>query len=125
MKQIKILATLFSLGLILSCHSHAASGNLSNLTIVNAGTFGDGSVFVDLAVPSNGVLPINETNCAGNRFIVPTSGQTKNVLATAYAAMAAGKPVGLKTNGCTGTGGVGGQPLLDGTTNTWFYMQQN
>jgi hypothetical protein len=80
--------------------------------VVNAGTYGNGEVFVVFADT------VNEPGCATSRLEVPaTHADVKTVLSIAYAAMATGPRVMVDSNGC-----FGGFPTLDTTTSSGFQM---
>lgn len=109
MKPIKTFAAVLSLSLLLSGHGHAASVTAN---IVNAGAYSDGRVFVTLSAP------LADPVCPQSRFdVAPTNPAGKTALATAYAAIAAGKSIVVTTVGC-----YGGFPTLDTTAGSVFYI---
>lgn len=80
--------------------------------VVEAGTFGDGRLFVNLDIQ------INEPGCTGSRFDVPANHpQVKNWLAIALSASLGGKKVVVHTKGC-----LNGQPTLSQDADAWFYL---
>jgi len=92
-------------------HTAQASGAIQ-ATVLYAGTYGNGDVFVALSAT------INEAGCVQSRFDVPASNPSaQHVLATAYSALVAGKTIWVITNGC-----YNAYPTLDSSRNSYFYM---
>ncbi len=97
--------------LLLSISSACASTTL--LTQVKyTGIYGDGSIYIAV----NGV--IDESGCSGERFDVPYGHpHLKQILAFAMTAIATGKNVRIRTNGCDS-----GRPTLTQDKNSYFYI---
>ena len=97
---------------VFTFNAHAADSVSGR--VKEAGTFGDGRLFVVLDVQ------INEPGCAGFRFDVPANHpQARNWLAIATSAFLGGKKVVVHTKGC-----LNGQPTLSQDGEAWFYIEQ-
>jgi hypothetical protein len=106
-----IVAAALGLFAISSAHTARAS-DVIQATVIYAGTYGNGDVFVELSAS------INEAGCVQSRFDVPASSPVaQHVLATAYSALVAGKTIKVVTNGCYNI-----CPTLDNSRNSYFFM---
>ena len=101
------------LSLLLFAESCLASTPMRTF-VKNAGVYGSGDVFVDL------VDSIDEAGCPGTRRLsLPSSHpQGDRVLAIALGALAKGRPVQIRTNGC-----YPNSPTLGAGRDSWFYME--
>lgn len=80
---------------LLTANAANASATLNNVHVTNAGSYGDGHVFV--YVDQN----IPESGCTTNRFDVLASvPAAKQILGMALTALATGKTVIVSTDGC-------------------------
>lgn len=110
----KLLKLFMFLSLLLSNEAYSLDAPVRGAKVTYAGTYGNGDVYVAID------RTINEPGCAQPRFDVPSQlPNSKQILATAYMAMATGKTIGVFTKGC-----YGGYPTLDNSRGTWFLVLQ-
>ena len=80
--------------------------------VLYAGTYGNGDVFIGLSAQ------LSEPGCPQDRIDIPQSHpRARDILATAYAAMASGKFVNVYTQGC-----YGNFPTIDQSRNSYFFI---
>ena len=104
---------LMSFTCLMFCNPAICSTGWITTRVQYAGTYGNGDVYV---VFSDN---INEPECTAPRIDVPaTHPNARNILATAYAAIAAGLPVAVSTGGC-----FNGYPTLDTARQTGFMLR--
>ena len=104
---------LMSFTCLLFCNPAISSTGWMITRVQYAGTYGNGDVYV---VFSDNV---NEPQCPAPRIDVPASHpNARNVLATAYAAIASGLTVAVSSSGC-----FNGYPTLDTAHETGFMLR--
>ncbi len=87
-------------------------------TVIQAGTYGDGRVYFVLSVS------VLEPGCNGQTIeIPPTASNAKQVLQTAMVALALGKTLAVKTNGCVISPYQSlSRPTIDDTTASFVIL---
>jgi hypothetical protein len=110
--DMKAQKTLVTLALLLATGTPAWSADAVSANVNQVGTYGSGRSFIDISAN------INEAGCANDRFdLDPAHPQAKNVLAIALVALATGRKIKVKTNGCYGT-----YPTLDNSTESYVLV---
>ena len=101
------------IGLVLTTWLNVSwAGDAVTAKVLSVGTYGDGRFFVTLDT----VIP--EPSCETNKFDVEGSHNLINSWQSiAMAAAVSGKKVRVKTKGC-----YGGNPTMDKTNQTYFYL---